>query len=41
MPIMDGFEATKSITKMIEDKLIEKLVIIGATANKVDVTLKR
>jgi Signal transduction histidine kinase len=32
MPIMDGWEATKKIRKMIHQKTIEDLIIVGCTA---------
>jgi len=36
MPVMDGYEATKKITEMVSSGELQPLMIIGATANKVD-----
>jgi CheY-like chemotaxis protein len=32
MPIMDGYEATKRLTELMEQKTIPKIPIIGLTA---------
>jgi len=41
MPILNGFEATKSIRKLIEERQINKLNIVGTTANVIDRSLKK
>ena len=40
MPVMDGYQATKIIRKLIERKQIKELRIVGTTADAIDNSLK-
>jgi len=40
MPVMDGFQATTIIRKMVSDGKINQVNIVGTTANSIDFKMK-